>query len=80
MKRNAHTPVILAFPSAVANSRRASSARRGGSRLERIHRLRCVSDQPADDVTDDALAQMRVRLLHMIIENERVRTDGPRAS
>jgi hypothetical protein len=45
-----------------------------------MHRLRCVADNAADDVSEDRLAAMRGRLLRMIIENERVRNDGPRAS
>jgi hypothetical protein len=79
MNRQVHPPVILAFPSAARNST-AHSPSGSRSRLERMHRLRCVSDRVTDDVTDDALAKMRARLLRMIIENERVRTDGPRAS
>ena len=84
MNRKVHSPVILAFPSSARNRRADSPARRRESRLERCHRLRCVAnaatDDAAEDVADNRLAAMRVRLLRMIIENERMRNDGPRAS
>ena len=80
MNRKRNAPVILAFPSAGGDSRTPSAAERRESRLERFHRLRCVADDTNDDVTDDRLGAMRARLLRMIIENERVRSDGPRAS
>jgi hypothetical protein len=80
MNRKVHSPVILAFPSSARNRRADSPARRRESRLERCHRLRCVTDTATDDVADNRLAAMRVRLLRMIIENERMRNDGPRAS
>lgn len=80
MNRKVSPPVILAFPSGGPDARAASPAGRAGARLARFHRLRCVADDTADDVTDEALAAMRARLLRMIIDNERVRIDGPRAS
>jgi hypothetical protein len=80
MNRKVHSPVILAFPSSARNRRADSPARRRESRLERCHRLRCVANAATEDVADNRLAAMRVRLLRMIIENERMRDDGPRAS
>ena len=77
MKRNVSTPVILAFPA--TENRSYDALGRRESRLERMNRLRCVADE-ANQPSDDQLAKMRARLLRMIIENERVRNDGPRAS
>lgn len=79
MKRTVSPPVILSFPTADLRFRAASPGD-PRSRLERISRLRCVSNAANDEVSDAPLTQMRTRLLQMILENERVRNDGPRAS
>jgi len=80
MNRNISQPTILRFPSADPRTRAASMVRRRESRLEQAHRLRCVSEGASGDVTEDRLDVMRARLLRMIIDNERMRNDGPRAS
>lgn len=79
MKRNVSPPVILAFPTAERN-RSTQLLTRRESQLERLHRLRCVSPEVDDEPAGERLTKMRARLLRMIIENERVRNDGPRAS
>jgi len=79
MKRNTSHPQILPFPATDAKS---AAVPRGGERARRrpINRLRCLADAPAEPADHAALARMRDKLFRMIIENERVRWDGPRAS
>lgn len=74
---NSH-PMILKFPSADPSPttiplRGKPQRAVGQNRLRRDLREALAS-------SDGTLSPMRTRLLRMIIENERVRNDGPRAS
>ena len=81
MKRTHSQPVILPLPIVAATIQRPATIpfpRRRGLRRRSIRRR---DPQPTiAEETDGALAQMRDRLLKMILANEWDRTHGHRAS
>jgi hypothetical protein len=80
MKRTHSHPVILPLPIVAATMERPATVRFPRRRSFRRGRAGRVARPTRSDDVDDALAQMRDRLLKMILANEWDRSHGHRAS
>ena len=79
MKRTVSQPVIIPLRAAIRMSPVTEKSELPARRTQ-VNRLHSIADDPQRDPRENALKQVRARLLRMIVDNEWDRSHGNRAS